>query len=230
MVEIGSAQSIDVSPDDQILAVASASSDSAIVILDAADLGVERWLPVADGDYLDLAFSPDGRWLAGSSRHGFLYVFDTTTWELAWEPARVHDGWTLQTEWLADGRTIATSGTDGTVTLFDVERGLVRARPLRRPPNPVPATPTSCPSPTTTSSCSAANGPAGATRWSRRCGSTQACAIVGRDLTPGRVGPLPARPGPPSPPAPTWPDPPPAAAGQDPARSAAGLQAGCRLR
>jgi hypothetical protein len=42
----------------------------------------------------------------------------------------MHDGWALQTEWLDDGRTIATSGSDGTVALFDVERGLVRAGPL----------------------------------------------------------------------------------------------------
>jgi hypothetical protein len=31
---------------------------------------------------------------------------------------------------LDDGRTIATTGSDGTVALFDVERGLVRARAL----------------------------------------------------------------------------------------------------
>ena len=42
--------------------------------------------------------------------------------------AAVHDTGVLQVEWLDDGRTVVTSGVDGTVSLFDAERGLVRAR------------------------------------------------------------------------------------------------------
>jgi WD40 repeat protein len=91
---------------------------------------VKRPLPLTRADWvLDLSFSPDGRFLAAGGQN-FLYVFDTTTWELEWAPAHVNDGWTLQTEWLDDGRTIATSGSDGTVALFDADRGLVRARAL----------------------------------------------------------------------------------------------------
>jgi hypothetical protein len=41
----------------------------------------------------------------------------------------VHDGRVLQVEWWDDG-TIMTAGGDGVVTLVDVERGLVRGRPL----------------------------------------------------------------------------------------------------
>jgi WD40 repeat protein len=129
-IEIGGgAQTIETSPDRSVLAVAN-TTDSELVILDAAGLYVERRLPLTRVDWaLDLSFSPDGRFLAAGGSN-FLYVFDTTTWQLAWAPARVHDGWALQTEWLDDGRTLATAGSDGTVALFDVERGLVRAQAL----------------------------------------------------------------------------------------------------
>ena len=43
----------------------------------------------------------------------------------------------------------------------------------RRPASPEPATPISCPGRTTNSSCSAATGPAAATPWSPRCGSSR---------------------------------------------------------
>lgn len=125
----GGAETIETSPDGSEMAVAS-TTGSEVVILDAAGLYVERRVPLTRVDWLlDLSFSPDGRFLAGSG-DSFLHVFDTRTWEPVWPPARVHDGWALQAEWSEDGRTIATAGSDGTVALFDVERGLVRARAL----------------------------------------------------------------------------------------------------
>jgi WD40 repeat protein len=129
-IEIGGgAQTIETSPDQRVMVMANTAA-SELVVLDAAGLYVERRLQLTQVDWvLDLSFSPDGRWLAGSGSN-FLYVFDTTTWELEWPPVQVHDGWALQTEWLDDGRTIATSGSDGTVALFDVERGVVRALAL----------------------------------------------------------------------------------------------------
>ncbi|HLM06878.1 MAG TPA: BTAD domain-containing putative transcriptional regulator [Blastococcus sp.] len=124
-------QSIDVSPDRRQLAVASLSHPE-IVLLDAATLELQRRVPLLVDDITaNLAYSPDGRMLAGGGQTGLLQVFDTATWEPAWEPATVHDQWLLQTEWLADGRTVVTSGRDGTVSLFDTERGLMRGRPLR---------------------------------------------------------------------------------------------------
>jgi DNA-binding SARP family transcriptional activator/WD40 repeat protein len=181
----GSAQSIDVSPDDEVVAVASGSS-SEIVILGATDLETQRRLAVADGDRVhDVSFSPDGRWLAGTGRAGLLYVFDTTTWEPAWAPVPVHDGWALQTEWLADGRTVATTGTDGTVALVDVERGLVRARPLPASGEGGAGYTHLVPGPT--DELVVLGGDRSGRRYPTEPSAwlDQACTIVGRDLTSG---------------------------------------------
>ena len=82
-------------------------------------------LPV--GAYpFDLAFSPDGKWLATVGDDGTLTVLDTRTWTPLHESVEVHDGYGRQVEWLPDGETVVTSGSDGTVSLYDVTRDLVR--------------------------------------------------------------------------------------------------------
>jgi hypothetical protein len=65
-IEIGGgAQSIETSPDENVMAVAS-TTDSELVILDATGLYVQQRLPLTRVDWvLDLSFSPDGRFLAG---------------------------------------------------------------------------------------------------------------------------------------------------------------------
>jgi WD40 repeat protein len=180
----GAAQTIETSPDGSVMVVAS-TTDSELVILDAANLYEVGRLPLTRVDWvLDLSFSPDGRFLAGSGG-SFLYVFDTTTWELEWPPARVHDGWALQTEWLADGRTIATSGSDGTVALFDVERGLVRARSL--PASGEPGTGYTFLAPQPEDELVVLSGDRSGRRYplNPSLWLDEACAIVaGRDLTP----------------------------------------------
>jgi len=184
-IEIGGgAQTMETSPDESVIAVAN-TADSELVILDAAGLYVERRLPLTLVDWvLDLSFSPDGRFLAGSSG-SFLYVFNTTTWQLAWPPARVHEGWALHTEWLDDGRTIATAGSDGTVALFDVERGLVRARGL--PASGDPGTGYTYLAPEPVDELFVLGGDRSGRRYplDPSVWLDEACAIVaGRDLTP----------------------------------------------
>ena len=106
--------------------------DGSNLLLGAESADVKRRILLSPNDLLgNLAFSPDGRLLAGGGIEGVLYVLDTTTSETVWEPVKAHDDWLLQTEWLADGRTVVTTGRDGTVSLFDTERGLVRGRPPR---------------------------------------------------------------------------------------------------
>jgi hypothetical protein len=65
-IPTGAAQSIEASPDDRLLAVASAAAE--IVLLDAVSLAVVDRVPLADGEFgTDLAFSPDGRLLAAET-------------------------------------------------------------------------------------------------------------------------------------------------------------------
>lgn len=126
-LDIGSAQVMEASPDGRVLAVASAA-EPVLHVLDAATLELRRTVPLGQGDLAyDLSFSPDGRYLAAGGLRGLLHVLDTTTWQPLAGPARVHPEVLFQVEWLS-GRTIATSGIDETVTLYDVPRGLVRAR------------------------------------------------------------------------------------------------------
>jgi WD40 repeat protein len=184
-IEIGGgAQTIETSPDESVMVVAS-TADSELVVLDAARLAVVRRLRLTRVDWvLDLSFSPDGRFLAASGE-SFLYVFDTTTWDLVWAPARVHDGWALQTEWLDDGRTIATAGSDGTVALFDVERGLVRAQGL--PASGDPGTGYAHLAPEPADELVVFSGERAGRRYPLEPSAwlAEACAVVGgRDLTP----------------------------------------------
>ena len=89
----------------------------------------------------------------------------------------------LQTEWLDDGRTIATSGADGTVALFDVDRGLVRALPLPASGDPGSGFAHLLPEPD--EDLVVLSGDRSGRRYPMRPSVwlEQACAIVGRDLT-----------------------------------------------
>jgi WD40 repeat protein len=183
-LEIGSAvQSIEVSPDEQLIAVASLG-DSSIVILDAATLEVRQHVGLSVEDYIyDLSFSPDGRFLAGGGFGGMLHVFDTATWDYATEPASVQDDLLLQVEWLRDGRTVVTAGANGKVSLFDVEREQLRARPLRASGEPVEGYAHLVPG--ATDELIALSGERTGWRYPLRPGDwlDEACSIVGRNFT-----------------------------------------------
>ena len=138
-IEIGgAAQTMEVSPDERLIAVATTAS-AGLVILDAATLEVQQQVPLSVDDRIgDLSFSRDGQFLAGGGELGMLHVFEAgTTWEYVTEAVVVQDDRLLQVEWLRDGRTVVTSGGNGKVSLFDVERGQVRGRPLRASGDPV---------------------------------------------------------------------------------------------
>ena len=82
------------------------------------------------GDAFDLAFSPDGSMLAAARSGGGVTVLDTRTWRPVHETATMHADHTLDVEWLPDGSTVVSTGADEVVSLYDVERDLVRSRPL----------------------------------------------------------------------------------------------------
>jgi WD40 repeat protein len=129
----GAAQTMELSPDQRLLAVGMAVGPvdnpppGEVKLLDADTLEVERVLTIGSGDGpLDVSFSPDGTMLAAGGWQGQLAVFDVASGRLLHTPDRVHNEWLTQVEWLADGRTVVTTGMDGMISLYDAERGLVR--------------------------------------------------------------------------------------------------------
>jgi len=117
------------SPDGRTLAV-SGGEGSSLVFLDPRTLEVRHQVELRGDDRVwAMSFSPDGRFLAAGGATGVLHIADTRTWS-AREPVLVHEKPLLQAEWLRDGRTVASTGVDGTVALFDARRGVVRAEGL----------------------------------------------------------------------------------------------------
>jgi WD40 repeat protein len=179
----GTAATIELSPDETVFAVASTDAPE-VLILDAETLEVLRRVPLATGDRIfDLSFSPDGRWLAGGGHSGVVHVFETDTWEAASSSITLHDHWMLQLEWLRDSHTVVTTGGDGTVSLFDVERGLARTRPLPGSGEPGKSPAHLMPSPT--DALVVLRGDRSGWRYPLRSSAwlSEACAIAGRDLT-----------------------------------------------
>jgi WD40 repeat protein len=177
------AQAMEVSPDDSVIAVTSSTS-SQIVILDARSFQkVQRLTVVGEGLLTELSFSHDGSMLAAGGSFGLLHVWDTATWQPLQDAPTVHDGGLLQVEWLPGDRTIVTSGGDGTVALFDVDRGLVRGRPLRASGEPGDGYAHFVPEPTDELVTLSGD----RTGWRYPLDPSvwldEACAIVGRDLT-----------------------------------------------
>jgi DNA-binding SARP family transcriptional activator/WD40 repeat protein len=176
------AQAMEVSPDGSVIAVSS-STEPLIAILDAQSLEMVHSMAVVDGLLTDLSFSHDGRMLAAGGAFGLLHVWDTATWQPVRDPPTVHDAALLQVEWRPDDRTVVTSGGDGTVSLFDVDRGLVRGRPLRASGEPEDGYAFLLPE--STDELVALSGDR--TGWRYPLDPSvwldEACTIVGRDLT-----------------------------------------------
>ena len=97
--------------------------DAALRRLRSVDLG-------EGGDVWDLAFSPDGTMLAAARDGGGVTVLDTRSWRPVNETATMHPDSTLDVEWLPDGNTVVSTGVDEVISMYDVARDLVRARPL----------------------------------------------------------------------------------------------------
>jgi WD40 repeat protein len=114
------AQAMATRGDGGVVAVAGyADPVAALVVLDARTLEIRQFLDLSTSWSLtDLAFSPDGRWIAVTSRDGLVLV-DTRTWKVTRAPAPL-TGDVLQVEWFPDNRTLAVAGRAQAVYLFDV--------------------------------------------------------------------------------------------------------------
>ncbi len=85
-----------------------------------------RWT-VGDGAVNEIAFSPDGKFLACVSQDGFLRVFSFDATELR-GTMKSYFGGLLCVCWSPDGRFIVTGGEDDLVTVWSFSDGRVVAR------------------------------------------------------------------------------------------------------
>ena len=77
-----------------------------------------------DGKFWGLAFSPDGRLLAGCSRGcNEVHVWDTATWELKHELFGHSNHRIESVTFSADSQRLASGGCDGTVRLWNMDTG-----------------------------------------------------------------------------------------------------------
>jgi DNA-binding beta-propeller fold protein YncE len=163
-----------------LVAVSPLSAESQI--LDADRLEVLDGFSVGFDRLVDVAFSPDGRLLAGAGINGGLHIIDTRTWD-AREPVLMRDSSLLQVEWLPDNRTVVVAADDGSISLFDAERLLARAGPLPASAGGEWGFTKVLPDPD--DEIVAINAPHPALRYSMdpAVWLAEACAIVARDLT-----------------------------------------------
>jgi WD40 repeat protein len=129
----GSAQTMELSPDGELLAVGldippvSDAPPGVVKLLDPATDKVVGILRMGRSDLpVDLSFSPDGRELAVATISGDLFVFDVSSRRPLRDPTKVHNDYVQQVEWL-DDRNVVTTGSDGMIALYDATRGLLRA-------------------------------------------------------------------------------------------------------
>ena len=110
------------SPDGRRLAVAAANSGTVHVV----DLESRREVLVLDGiEFLrDLAWSPDGRWVAASGNSG-ASVFDARTGRLEYVTPG-HTGAVNGVAWSPDSTMLATASEDGTARVFVVDGSAAR--------------------------------------------------------------------------------------------------------
>ncbi len=123
-------QSLATSPDGRLVA-AALGRHKYVIIAELASGRIRHEIPLqaSDGRVNVVDFSPDGTRIAAGDTDGLLYVFDVGSGQRLGEPARLHTGLVLDARWLDDA-TVATTGSDGRVVLYDVRRGLVRGQPI----------------------------------------------------------------------------------------------------
>jgi WD40 repeat protein/predicted Ser/Thr protein kinase len=110
------------SPDTSALLAAIQISDETnfLVAMDLAGHAFRLSPEHHQGTVSSLAFSPDARWVAGSSLDGVVRLWDARTLVRV-GTFRGHSGYVTSAAFAPDGRTLATASNDGTVKLWAVE-------------------------------------------------------------------------------------------------------------
>jgi WD40 repeat protein len=126
----GEPMHIAISPDGSRVALTysdqnlrSDARETAFRIFDLTRGGAEElsWR-AEDLDYVSLAYSLEGRWLAATLPNGSVEIWDTQNAELA-RTFSGHEGPVNQAAFSPDSRWLATVGADGTTRIWDLESG-----------------------------------------------------------------------------------------------------------
>ena len=175
----GPSGDISLSPDGRTLAMTH--YPGGVEIRDVPTLRRRTTLPESE-TVLDIArFTPDGRFIVGTSSKGWARLWSTRTWKPASRKFAGHAG---RVEWQSmspNGRTLATGGPEGTIRLWDLRTQQPLGAPLPGLPNK-----TIVPQFTPDGAHLVAISRSGlAYRWDVRPSSwaRHACAVAGRTLT-----------------------------------------------
>jgi WD40 repeat protein len=117
----GAAIRVAVSTDGTSLAVGIGEPDAgaSVAVFDVAS-GERRWRETTDEFFSTPTWSPDGASVAvGTWQDGSLKVLDAATGRQRGESVTAVAGFVVSVAYTPDGQTIITSGTDGTVKLWD---------------------------------------------------------------------------------------------------------------
>lgn len=127
------------SPDGSRLAIpfgaVSAEGSDGVEVRDVRSGQRLARLPV-DGEVRTVAFSPDGRLLAGGQVDGAALLWATDGWQRVGAPLALREASALAVAFSPDGRKLATSHADGAVVLWDVGSRQPIGSPLALPGSP----------------------------------------------------------------------------------------------
>ncbi len=123
------------SPDGSQLAIPFGARSARVGGIEVRDIrGGERLARLrSDGQVRSVAFSPDGRMLAGGQLDGNIVLWETDGWRRLGTPLASRSGEALSVAFSPDGRTLATSHATGAVVLWDVAAQLPIGSPLPGP-------------------------------------------------------------------------------------------------
>lgn len=124
---VGELYSASLSPDGSLLAVAGftapeGTNDHSILLISLPDGQLVRRLPGNALPVQDLAFSPDGRWLAAGGTDGVLRLWETANWNLVGTLAE-HRSRIDSLAWSPDSSQLVTGSWDQTCRIWRISDG-----------------------------------------------------------------------------------------------------------